>query len=52
MAHAAEDLSYEDLQRTVDLMVCKAVTSPAVLHLRAGIFAPMTLPLKGDESFG
>ncbi|CAE7703323.1 unnamed protein product [Symbiodinium sp. CCMP2592] len=46
MARAAEDLSYEDLQKTVDPMVCRPVTSPAILHLPAGIFTPMTLPLQ------
>ena len=48
MAHAAEDLSYEDLQGTVDPVVCKAVTSTlACMHLHTNDSST-----SGDESFG
>ncbi|CAE7590145.1 unnamed protein product, partial [Symbiodinium sp. CCMP2456] len=39
-------LSCDEIVRTVDPLVCRAVTSPVVLDLPAGIFSPPSLPLQ------
>ena len=46
MAIQAQDLTYDDLVKVVEPLVCKALTSPVVNSLPAGIFDPVTLPLK------
>ena len=46
MAIQAQDLTFDDLVKVVEPLVCKALTSPTVISLPAGIFDPVTLPLQ------
>ena len=47
---AGEDLSFQDLQKTVEPLVCKNLTTPAILKLPLGLFTPATLPLQDMSS--
>ena len=46
MAVPAEDLTFDDLAKTVEPMTCKSLTNPVTLNLPTGIFNPITLPLQ------
>ena len=50
MAVPAEDLTFDDLAKTVEPMTCKSLTNPVTLNLPTGIFNPITLPLQDLSS--